>query len=414
MVDSAATELLRSPALVEGSGQLLEIVRSGRAGTISGLAEAMGVARSTVIQRLGFLTDSGLVESEQAVKGMRGRPASINRFNPGSGVVLATQIGMSGCRLVLTDLSGTVLAHRLVRVDMATGQAAVLADLEASFDDMLIETGRTEAELAGIGVGIPSTIELLNYARALGVDGARWNRDFFATALWERYDAPVFIDLDVNLLGVAEWRGSWPDAEVFVCVKLGTLIDASIVVNGVPVRGAAGLAGELGHVKVRDSTAPCTCGGVGCLDAVASGSALVKQLAAAGFDVQHTSDVMRLAVAGEPTAVLAVREAGRRIGEALSAVVNLLNPTAVSTWGYLTEAETPLFAGIREGLYQSALPGASERLSLTKASLGDLAGARGAAMLVIDKVLEPTAIDRMLLVQSWSGAWKGMDANGLR
>jgi hypothetical protein len=77
----------------------------------------------------------------------------------------------------------------------------------------------------------------------------------------------------------------------------------------------------------------------------------------------------------------------------------------IATWGYLTEAETPLFAGMREGLYQMALPGSSERLTLTRASLGDLAGVRGAANRVIDEVLEPAAVDRMIVAQSWSRAW---------
>ena len=117
------------------------------------------------------------------------------------------------------------------------------------------------------------------------------------------------------------------------------------------------------------------------------------------------SDVVRLAQQAEPRAVHAVREAGRRIGEALASVVNLLNPAVIATWGYLTEAETPLFAGMREGVYQMALPGSSERLTLERASLGDLAGARGAAMRVIDEVLDPASVDRMLVAGTWSAAW---------
>jgi predicted NBD/HSP70 family sugar kinase len=94
--------------------------------------------------------------------------------------------------------------------------------------------------------------------------------------------------------------------------------------------------------------------------------------------------------------VLAVREAGKRIGEALSAVINLLNPSVISTWGYLTGAESVLFAGIREGMYQAALPRSSDQLQLIVTALGETAGVRGAAMRVIDEVLDAVAIDRAL------------------
>ena len=209
----------------------------------------------------------------------------------------------------------------------------------------------------------------------------------------------------MNLLALAERRKSWPDDEVFVCVKIGTLISAAVVVHGRPVHGVDQLAGELGHMKVSGSAAPCSCGSLGCLDAVASGNALVQQLSALGLEVSHVTDVVDLVEHSQPDAVRAVRAAGRHIGEALASVVNLLNPGVITAWGYLTEAETTLFAGIREGLYQAALPRSSENLRLVRTSLGDLAGVRGAALMVIDEVLEPAAVDRAVAGGSWASAW---------
>ena len=393
---------LRSPALVEGSGQVLRLVRSGRASTVTELAAAMRVSRSTVMQRLDFLMEDGLVETQVSTSGLRGRPAATTRFTAGAALVLAAQIGITGCRLAASDLVGEVLAERYVTVDFASGPESLVTDLQDAFDEMLTGLGRDVSEVAGLGIGIPSDVELRAYARGLGRDAADWDRGYFRRHLWGHYGAPVFLDLDVNLLALAEWRQSWPSTEVFVCVKLGTLIDAAIVVNGLPIRGVSGLAGELGHLKVSGSTTPCSCGSAGCLDAVASGHALVAQLAAAGFEVQHVADVVRLARQGHAEAIQAVREAGRHIGEALSSVVNLLNPDVIATWGYLTEVEAPLFAGMREGLYQLALPSSSEHLHLVRASLGDLAGVRGAAMRVIDEVLEPEALDETIGTRSWS------------
>jgi len=394
----------RSAALIEGSGHLLQLLRHRGAQTITELAAEMDVSRSTVIQRLDFLGEAHIVESSVAAALGRGRPAAVYQFNPRAGLVLAVQVGLTGCRVAVTDLLGDVLSNELVSVDFARGAAVLLDTLTDTFDAMVTALDRPNSEVVGIGVGIPSVVELQNYARNLGTDVQSWDRNLFRTVLRARYDAPVFLDLDVNLLARAEWRMSWSSVEVCVCVKLGTLIDAAIVVHGNPVRGASGLAGELGHIKVSGTNTACSCGGFGCLDTVASGDALVQELKASGMDVSHVSEVVALANNGDPRAIRSVREAGRRIGEALSSVVNLLNPSVIIAWGYLTDADTSLFAGIREGLYQKALPGSSEDVQLVKTKLGALAGVRGAALLVLDEVLDADALDRMLLTQSWSQA----------
>lgn len=395
----------RSTALADGAGLLLEHLRHVRSGTISELVAYMGLSRSTVLQRLDLLHDHRLITHRQGTHGARGRPASVSAFNPQAGVVLSAQIGMTGCRTAVTDLDGTVLAERLITMDVPAGPTKMLKDLVRAFDALVRKAGHASKDVVGIGVGIPSSVELLTYTRSLGLEGTHWKRDYVRHTLWQHYQAPVYLDLDVNLLALAERRQGWPDAEVFVCIKLGTLIDSAIVINGVPVRGVNNLAGELGHMKVGGSTIPCSCGSIGCLDAVASGHALVNQMVAAGFEVAHVSDVVTLALHGHPEAVLAIRQAGRQIGEALADVVNLLNPGVIAAWGYLTGAETILLSGIREGLFPNALPGSSQRLQLVSTTLGDLAGVKGAAMMVLDEILSPAAIDRVIMKGSWADAW---------
>lgn len=397
------TRTAPTAARVDGAGQLLQLVRRGEAATVSELADALGVARSTTLQRLDLLADSELVQTVTTATGARGRPASVVRFRPEAGMVLSAHVGLTGFRTGLSDLSGQLLADRYDDLDLAEGPETLLRSLKRAFGTLLSRTRTKSSRLVGVGIGVPSRVELSGMTHARQVDVSGWDRQHLIDDLGRRYRVPIFVDLDVNCLALAEHRTSWPEAEVVVCVKLGTVIDAALVVRGVPIRGASGLAGELGHVKVSGSDAPCTCGNRGCLAAVASGGALVRQLSDLGHPVDHVTDVVRLCNAGVPEAMAVVREAGRRIGEALAGVVNLLNPAAVSAWGYLTEAEV-LFAGIRESLYGAALPGSGESLTISATSLGVLAGVSGAAMRVIDEVLAPEAVDRMLLNGSWSVA----------
>ena len=114
------------------------------------------------------------------------------------------------------------------------------------------------------------------------------------------------------MLALAERRTSWPDVEVFVCVTLGTLIDAAIAVYDAPIRSVGNAAGSLGHIAIVGSTEPCTCGGVGRLD------------------VSYVSEAIDLVGERHPQPVLAVCEPGKRIDEALSSIVNLLNSPVIS------------------------------------------------------------------------------------
>jgi len=389
-----------TPAQVDGSGHVLDLIRRGEATTVSQMAQAIGVSRSTMMQRLTRLERVGLVRGEMHVVGARGRPAATYAFAPEAGTVLAAQVGMSGCRTLLTDLSGEVLDDRFVEIGATTGPEELLAALLGSFDDLLSQSPADPSALVGLGIGMPSLLELRASARAVG-DREKWDLRRLQTAVEERYARPVFLDLDVNMLALAEHRMSWPHTEVLVCLKLGTAIDASLVIRGEPVRGAHGLAGELGHVKVDGQDEPCGCGSRGCLDAVASGAALVRRLNAEGLEVERVTDVMRLADDGSPQAMQAVRDAGRHIGATLASVVNLLNPAAITAWGYLTESEL-LFAGIRESLYAGALPASTRGLELLPTSLGVLAGARGAALRAIDEILSPTNVDRSLVDGYWA------------
>lgn len=393
----------------QGPGGVLTVLRTRGPATITEVASELGLSRSTVIARLNALIDLGLVSARDASVGLRGRPATLYEFDPSAAVLLVAQIGMSAARLSITDLSGFVLATEYFEVDLSDVDSLASRCI-GCFDGLRRRDPAVAGSIAGIGLGLPSTIETLDYVRSLGGRTSEWNPEPFGAMLGKHYSAPVYMDRDVNLLGVSERRTSWPEAETLVSVKLGTLIDSAIIVNGVAVVGAGNVAGNLGHVKVMGSLEACTCGGVGCLDAVASGSALVRQLQERGLAVANVADLVALAQAGHPAALQVIRVAGRRIGEALSAVVNLLNPQVIAFSGYLSAVEPTLFAGIRQGLYEHALPSASESLELVLPNFGEAAGTRGAVMHVIDRVLDESYVDAVVTKRAWVREETGLHA----
>jgi predicted NBD/HSP70 family sugar kinase len=181
-------------------------------------------------------------------------------------------------------------------------------------------------------------------------------------------------------------------------VKAGTGIGSGIVVVGRLYRGAGGAAGELGHVRApRAGDVPCPCGNSGCLEAIAGGNAIAAQLTAAGVPARDVHDVAARVREGDRTALALTRQAGRDIGDVLATLVNVLNPSAVVFGGALADASDELLAGVREVVYQRSAPLATRELVIDHSAAGGRAGVVGAAVMAIEHVLAPEAVDAALV-----------------
>ncbi len=395
-----------TPPRISRAGEVLDLVRSGRATTISELATALNVARSTVNERVEVLLERGLVVAGgEAVLG-RGRPATVLAFNAAAGVVLSAQIGMSGLRVGVYDLGGDPLATESTDIPVAAGPVAVLDVLEAAFDAQLAVAGRSRSDVMGVGIGMPGRIELETTREGGSAAGRPWI-DFPVTErLAATYGVPVSVGRGVSLLAMAEHRAFHPDAGVLLGLKVGTVVECGVVIDGRIVAGGSGLAGEIGHTPVPGTDTVCVCGNQGCLNAVAGGGAIADALSAQGYAVDSARGVADLAQQGVVEAGQAVREAGRRIGGVLAGAVNLLNPDVIVVWGYLADAGDQLFAGLQESLYRMGVPAATRHVQIEYTRLGADAGIRGAAVSATEEILSAPSIDRLLLTE-WQAALVG-------
>ncbi|OEV06059.1 hypothetical protein AN216_00745 [Streptomyces oceani] len=418
--ETASERTTARAARTARAGEVLDLVRRGRASTTSQIAQQMGLARSTVAERVELLRAHGLLEQgpdvgagggsgdsrdsgsggsrDSAASGTarRGRPPSVLTFNPGAGLVLTAQLGMSAIRAAVTDLHGRILWSRFVDLDIGYGPDVVLARVEREFTRGLTALGASPARVHGISVGVPGTVELGTTQPPPSGPTRPWIDYPIAERLANLYPGPVFVEPDINLLALGEHRGAWPDAPVFVLLKVGTVIESGIVIGDRVARGAAGLAGEIGHTHVPGASAECACGNVGCLSAIASGGALARTLNDGGHAIGTAREVAEAANGGVLEARQAVREAGREIGEVLAGVINLLNPQVISIWGYLADAGDHLFAGVHESVYRYAVHAATRNLRIERSRLGDDASTRGAAAMVVERTLLPEAIDRYI------------------
>jgi predicted NBD/HSP70 family sugar kinase len=144
----------------------------------------------------------------------------------------------------------------------------------------------------------------------------------------------------------------------------------------------------------------CDCGNENCVEAVASGRALARDLRDQGLSAVNTRDVVELVTAGNSTAIQAVRAAGRHLGQVLATAVNLLNPEVIVVGGDLVDAHDQLLAGVREVVYQRSTALATQSLRIEESQLGQDAGIEGCIVLALEALLVADAIDDLIDNQS--------------
>ncbi|MFJ5718502.1 ROK family protein [Streptomyces sp. NPDC093149] len=299
--------------------------------------------------------------------------------------VIALDVGGTGMKAALVGADGALLYEARRATGRERGPDAVVesilafaADLRAYGEEHLGESA------VAAGVAVPGIVDAENgiavYASNLG-----WRdvpmRDLLGARLG---GVPVALGHDVRTGGLAEGRiGAGKGADRFLFVPLGTGIAGAIGIAGTIESGAHGYAGEIGHIVVRPDGPDCGCGQRGCLETLASASAVTRAWAAASGDpTADAADCAKAVESGDPAAVEVWRNAVDALAAGLVTALTLLDPRALIIGGGLAEAGetlfTPLRAAVEERVTFQKLP------HIVPAALGDTAGCLGAGLLAWD------------------------------
>jgi predicted NBD/HSP70 family sugar kinase len=369
---------------------------AGGATRRSQLATATGLSRAAVAQRVDLLITKGLLVETGTVATERGRPPLALQLASDTAVVCAVDLGATHSTVAVAELGGAVLAEATEELDINEGPEAVLSGLHEQLGRLLSAAGHPASHVRAIGIGVPGPVEastgtVIRPPIMRGWDGYRVPGFFEG-----RYDAPVLVDNDVNMMALGEYAHR-PATAQLMYVKVGTGIGCGIVSGGSVHRGATGAAGDIGHIRVPGhDDVLCHCGNTGCVEAVASGAAVAATLREAGLPVEHVADVVRLVQAGDPTARRQVRLAAQRIGDVLASLVSFWNPDTIALGGSIASLHDDLLADIRAAVYRRALPLATRTVAIESTILGRRAGIEGARRRAVQHLLSPEGIGEFL------------------
>ena len=288
-LDTLSAELGPGPVpdeVLDDLVTVLDEIRLGRSRSRPELAARTGLGRAIVARRVQDLLDRELITEGETGPSTGGRPPRHLAFRAEAGHVLVADLGATSIGVALTDLAGRILGHYTEPAEIEAGPEAILGRVEELFHELQRTTRSIPGRVWGVGVGVPGPVEFASGRPVSPPIMPGWDGHPIRERFAERFDAPVWVDNDVNVLALGEWRaGIAQGHDNVVVIKIGTGIGAGIISDGRLHRGAQGSAGDVGHIQVvDDASVLCRCGNIGCLEALAGGAAIGRHGQAAALE----------------------------------------------------------------------------------------------------------------------------------
>lgn len=321
---------------------------------------------------------------------------------------LAIGVDAGGTKVegLVVDLEegGRVLDRRLVPMP-ALDQEAAVRTIVAVARELMAD----HPEIRALGVGAAGMVDVNGVMRF--APNIAWREFPLAEQIGRAAGLPILVDNDANVAAWGEFRfGAGQGCQDMLLVTVGTGIGGGIVSGGRLFRGAHGFAAEIGHIIVEPGGPMCGCGNLGCWEQVASGRAIDRlgreaarefpnshMVHLAGGDPERVTGpvVTEAAKQGDSVAARILAQVGKRLGEGIAGLVNILDPDIVVVGGGAIEAEELLLEPARQAFVDSVeAPEHRPKVPLVAASLGNDAGAVGAADLAYRQAVSEARVSQ--------------------
>jgi len=283
-----------------------------------------------------------------------------------SALALAIDIGGTKAEAALVDDLGTIVPGSRFR--HPTGSGSTSDQLAAAVVSVLTRSLATlpaDATLAGVGVGSAGPIDVAN-SLVSPLNLAVWRGYPLRDLVVEHVpDVPVTLRMDGLCITLAEhWVGAGRGYDNVMGMIVSTGIGGGLILSGMTVAGPTGNAGHIGHIEVGGFDDPCLCGGIGCVEAIASGPKTVAWARTQGWHGFTGEDLAASYAAGDPIAHAAIERSGRAIGQAIASAAALVDLDVVAIGGGFSHVTPDLFDHVR-----TAIVGRSEFGFITKVTV---------------------------------------------
>ena len=358
------------------------------------IAGFTGLSPATVSNMVKELDTSGSVQLAPSIR--NGRRAVLVSLATGSTLIAGIAFGDRDVRVALGTGPRDIIGRQ--RMPLPADHAADEGLDRASrlLLDLVEKAGKTMADVRAVGVGIPAPVDSVSGQVGSESILPGWRGVAVAAEMQGRIKAPVAVDNTSNLAALGELRcGVLQGVQHAVYIKLSHGVGAGLILDGDLFRGAAGTAGEIGHLTIDENGPVCRCGNRGCLETYIGARGLLDALASSHGPLS-LRDVITRALDGDPGCRRVIEDAGRHLGVAVAGLVNLLNPEVIVLGGQLSKVGPMLISPMRASLERCAIPSAAASVVVRESELetdADVVGALvcAAALLPVNAAAATTA-----------------------
>lgn len=394
---------------------ILHYIHESQSITRRELGERTGLSDARISTIVSWLLAQRLICETKPRGKHPGRPATLLSLNPHIGNLVGLNVSHSQSQAVLVDFGGKVLASVICNTCTIPDQTAILDSLVKLVE--MVCQGKTSPEsLVAIGIGLggivnPQTGIVLGWPNA--PDWAPgWVGLNVPSSLGARFGVEtIWVDDCVRAMGITAGRlGRARSSANYIYVLLGDGIGSGIFCNGQAYEGSHGIAGEIGHVTVDEQGPWCSCGNRGCLETMASTSAVLRRARERLSEPRLVSTLrgpcekseltiatlIEAAHAGDKLAYQLLDEAGTYVGKVLATTLNILGSDMAVLGGPLVEGDTVIQDAVQRQVRLHALEPISTRVRIVCDDQGVLAGAHGAALMALDHLFRsPQHLQRL-------------------
>ena len=381
---------------------VLGYIRKNGAATKAGLAAATGLTFMAIKKILEELEELGLIRCDAMEKGSVGRHALTYVINEDYKYTIGVHINKYATKVALLDLRGHIL--RIERYDMERSfqnQSGFVDAIVSLTDKVITEEGINKDDILGIGVGAPGPIDMENGVILTPPNMPFLNYLPLREVMEERTGCRVYLYKDTNAIAFGEyWDGEgkqWSDL-IYIDVDMG--IGSGLIIDGKIKVGANSIAGEFGHITIDLNGPVCNCGNRGCLEAMSSGIAVLKELSRQLDEEEDhplyakrkelvIEDVFEMVRKNDLLTISILNQSAHYMGIAISNVINILDPQVIIFGGILIQNYPRYFQIAQTVANSKKVKGARENVMRISA-LGENAGVIGAGEIVADEFFNRT------------------------
>lgn len=313
-----------------------------------------------------------------------------------SSYVIGIDLGGTKIKGIISDKLGNILVEETVQTMAQDGENAVLDRMISVIDKLIAKSNMEVKAIKAIGIGSPGPLDakkgVIYYSPNLPF------KNFHLTdSIIKRYSIPTYLDNDANVAAIGEYIfGAGRGTRNMIYVTVSTGVGGGAILNGSIYRGNTSNALEIGHMTLKKDGPKCNCGNYGCLEALASGTAIGKQAKQAVINDEVTSlksykeitalEVFKEARNGDNVAIRILDESLTYLGIGVANLIETFDPEMIVIGGGVSKGGQIVFDKVKEEVNKRCMKVMSESCRIVPAGLGADSGAVGAAALAITEM----------------------------